>query len=125
MSGTSKFMFVYRSQQDPNMQPPSPEDMQQILQAWHAWFAELGDRLVDGGDWLLPHGATVRDRDVISDGPFIEGKEMVGGYSIVRADSVEEAAKLAKNCPVFGDGSGWVEVRLMAGTDQVEADPTA
>lgn len=116
VSKTSKFMFVYRSQQDPDMSPPSPEEMQQIMTAWHAWFAEVGDKLVDGGDWLLPHGMTVRQGGVVSDGPFIEGKEMVGGYSIVQTETVQEAAELAKSCPVLHDGGGWVEIRLMAGT---------
>lgn len=116
MSDSPKFMFVYRSVQDPNAGPPSPEEMQQIMTAWHAWFAQVGDRLVDGGDWLLPQGLTVRDRDVVSDGPFIEGKEMVGGYSIVQTETIQQAAELAKTCPIFDDGDGWVEIRLLAGT---------
>jgi hypothetical protein len=47
---------------------------------------------------------------VITDGPFAEGKELVGGYFLVRADSLDEAARMAKDCPIFETG-GSVEVR--------------
>ncbi|MEM6690169.1 MAG: YciI family protein [Planctomycetota bacterium] len=119
MSNSSKFMFVYRSAQDASAAPPSPEEMQQIMTAWHQWFEAIGDSLVDGGDWLLPVGKQVQADGTISDGPFIEGKEMVGGYTIVKAESIDAAVALSRGCPVFHAG-GWVEVRLLAGTDEIQ-----
>ena len=51
------------------------------------------------GDGLKPPGKVVRAGGAITDGPFMEAKEIVGGYSIVQADSVERAAQIAKTCP--------------------------
>jgi hypothetical protein len=58
----------------------------------------------------LPEGKTVKPNKVITDGPFVEAKEMVGGYLIVKANSLDEAVEMAKTCPnlVYG---GNVEVR--------------
>jgi hypothetical protein len=53
-------------------------------------------------------------RKVVTDGPFVESKEIVGGYSIVEADSIDAAAQLAKGCPALSFG-GNVEVRPLAG----------
>jgi hypothetical protein len=55
----------------------------------------------------------VNAKMVVTDGPFVESKEVVGGYSIVQADSVKEAANLAKGCPGLQAG-GSVEVRRLA-----------
>lgn len=111
----AKFLFVYRSPADAEMgEAPSPEQMQQIMTAWHGWFAKVGEALVDGGDGLMPMGKQVRASGVVTDGPFIEAKEMVGGYSIVAAEDIDAAVELAKSCPIF-DADGWVEVRQLAG----------
>ena len=50
----------------------------------------------------------------VTDGPFAETKELVGGFSIVQAESFDAAAEYAKSCPVIAEG-GTVEVRRMAG----------
>jgi hypothetical protein len=56
----------------------------------------------------------VTAKKVVTDGPFIEVKEMVGGFSIVQADTLEDAAELARGCPIFQRG-GSVEVRPLQG----------
>ncbi|GAB5402705.1 MAG: YciI family protein [Aureliella sp.] len=110
----AKFLFVYRSSAEAEMgEAPSPEQMQQIMTAWHGWFEKVGDALVDGGDGLLPTGKQVKSGGIVTDGPFIEAKEMVGGYSIVETDDIDGAVELSKSCPIF-DGGGWVEVRQLA-----------
>ncbi len=111
----AKFMFLYR---DGNKGPgePSPEEMQQVLQAWTDWISgghEAG-WMVDGGDALAPEGHVVATGGTVTDGPFAESKELVGGYSMVRADSLEAAVALTKGCPVL-DSGGTVEVRQLAG----------
>ncbi|MEM9644971.1 MAG: YciI family protein [Planctomycetota bacterium] len=110
----SKFLFVYRSSPDSMSGEASPEQIQQIMSTWQAWFQQVGDRLVDGGDGLLPVGKQVREGGAVTDGPFIEGKEIVGGYSIVEVESIDEAVELSKTCPIF-HGGGWVEIRQLAG----------
>ena len=58
----------------------------------------------------MPAGKIVKADSVIADGPYAEIKESIVGYSIVKADSVEEATELAKGCPILKVG-GNVEVR--------------
>ena len=111
----AKFLFVYRNTSE-SYGTMSPEEMQQMLQKWNAWITE-GLRqgwMLDAGDGLKKEGRVVNAKKVISDGPFIEVKEMVGGFSIVQADTLDAAAELAKGCPIFLRG-GSVEVRPLQG----------
>jgi hypothetical protein len=111
----AKFLFVYRSGKD-SRDTMSPEEMQQILQKWHTWIAEGLQKgwMLDAGDGLKKEGRVVNARKVVTDGPFVEAKEIVGGFSIVQADALDAAAELAKGCPVFLRG-GTVEVRPLEG----------
>ena len=111
----AKFLFVYRNTTQ-SYGSMSPEEMQQMLQKWQNWITE-GLRqgwMVEAGDGLKPDGRVVDAKKVVSDGPFIEVKEMVGGFSIVQADTIDAAAELAKGCPIFLRG-GSVEVRPLQG----------
>jgi hypothetical protein len=69
--------------------------------------------MLDPGDGLTPETRVVNAK-LVTDGPFVEAKEIVGGFSIVQAESLDAAAKLARNCPGVGIG-GSVEVRPLAG----------
>ena len=110
----AKFLFVYRNSSEVEQAEMSPEDMQTAMEKWGIWFQQLGDRLVDGGDGLLPTGKVLKGDGTITDGPFIEAKELVGGYSILQAASADEAVELAKGCPIAAMG-GTIEVRELAG----------
>jgi len=111
----ARFLFVYRNTNE-SFNSMSPEEMQQMLQKWTTWITE-GIRqgwMVDSGDGLKREGRVVNAKKVVSDGPFIEVKEIIGGFSIVEADTLDVAAELAKGCPVFLRG-GLVEVRPLLG----------
>jgi hypothetical protein len=111
----AKFLFVYRNSSE-SYGTMSPEEMQQMLQKWNAWITE-GLRqgwMLDAGDGLKKEGRVVNAKKVVSDGPFIEVKEIVGGFSLVQADTLDAAAELAKGCPIFLRG-GSVEVRPLQG----------
>lgn len=110
----AKFLFVYRGSTEVEQPEMSPEDMQAAMEQWGIWFQQLGDKLVDGGDGLLPGGKVLKGDGTITDGPFIEAKELVGGYSILLAETVDEAVELAKGCPIAAMG-GSIEVRQLAG----------
>jgi hypothetical protein len=116
----AKFLFVYRRGKD-LAGSMSPEAMQQTLERWRTWLGQGLEEnwLVDGGDALKQEGCVVRAERTITDGPFVEAKEIVGGFSIVEADSLEAAAELAHGCPVLKSG-GSVEVRPMAGFSTVK-----
>ena len=110
----AKFMFVYRGGHEKE-QDLSPEAMQKVMQSWWDWIQGGIDAgwMVDGGDALKPEGRLVSPSGAVTDGPFAESKELVGGYSMVKADSLDEAVALTKGCPMF-DAGGTVEVRELA-----------
>ena len=110
------FLFVYRSEPY-SMDQISPEQMQESMKQWSAWIGEGFQKgwLIDAGDALMPEGRVVDAKKVVSDGPFAESKEVVGGYSVIKADSITAAIQYAKSCPVLADPGGSVEIRQMAG----------
>ena len=106
----SNFMFLFRGGET----PASPEGMQAQMQKWMAWIERLRtqDKYI-AGEPLERGGKVLRSPNkVITDGPFAEGKEVVGGYFLVRADSLNQAAEIAKDCPIFESG-GSVEIRAI------------
>ena len=90
----------------------SPEEMQAMTKKWMDWIGGVAaqNKLFDRGNRLSNSGKVVKPNNVITDGPYSEIKESVGGYSIVKVDSYEEAVEIAKGCPVLTMG-GNVEVR--------------
>ena len=88
----------------------SPEEYQKEFEAHGKWMEELGERYVSG-EPLEPPALTVRGKEkVVTDGPFVEAKELVGGFYIIKAESLAEAAEISKGCPVLRLG-GSIEVR--------------
>jgi len=70
---------------------------------WGKWFGELGDKLIDGGNPLADGGQAVS-----KDGVMAVHNPPATGYSIVKADSMDEAVELAKGCPLMTDKDGAV-----------------
>lgn len=104
----------------------SPREIQDGLQTMMAWIEGLRQKgLLRDGQPLMPEGRIVTgSRTSVTDGPFVEAKEAVGGYLLVNAPTLEEAVALAKECPTLKYGL-FIEVRpvLVACpiTDRVEA----
>ena len=113
----SEYIFLFRSDLAEAREAFStPERAQKSLETWTAWVASLekAGHLANRGLPLEHGGAVVKRDKVVTDGPFVEGKDMVLGYMVVRATDLAEANKLAGGCPmVIGGGS--VEVRPVAG----------
>ena len=104
-----KFMYLFRG----GMSNTGPENVpQEHMQKWMKWMEKLGQKgILVGGEPLLPSGKQVNgSKKVVTDGPFIEAKELVGGYLIVNAKDINEAVEISKDCPVF-DLDGKLEVR--------------
>jgi hypothetical protein len=108
----AKFLFVYR--RDHTVEK-TPETMQQGRIEWRAWIAEGQAKgwLLEPGDALQPEGRVVRRNKLVTDGPFAEAKEIVGGFSVIEAESFDAATALAHGCPVLKYG-GFIEVRRFA-----------
>jgi hypothetical protein len=106
-----EYMLIYRGG-DPEWAKAHPEQKQAAMAAWAKWFEELAanGQLVTGGAPLDYEGKRVDKDGVITDIAASELKELVSGYSIVKAKDATEAAKIAQGCP-FLRTPGSVEVR--------------
>ncbi len=96
-----KFIFLYTSpvSAEEQMSKAPAEDMQKAMQPWIEWFGSLGDKLLDRG---MPLG---NSKHVTKSG-VTEGKTQIGGYSMIQAESMEEALKFAKSQPHLDMGEG-------------------
>ena len=110
----AKFLFIYRGASDAAARM-TPEERQEHTRRWETWIGEALQKgwMLDPGDGLTAETRVVNAK-VVTDGPFVESKEIVGGFTIVQADSIDSAAKLASGCPCLQIG-GAVEVRRLAG----------
>ena len=103
-----KFLCIQRSLKMANAEKPSPNQMQDMYAKFGAWQEKFKDNLVDMGG-KLGSGKLVTHAGQ-TDGPFVEVKELVGGYMIVEHETLEGAIEVARGCPgVVSPGSG-VEV---------------
>lgn len=109
-----KFMFIFHGGMNPNQ---SAEAMQANMGKWMTWIEKLNKegRYVSG-EPLLPGGKLVKGQKTVTDGPYTEGKEIVGGFFIVNAKDMEEAVKLTEDYPGFEQG-GTVQVRQIMKMD--------
>ena len=97
----------------------SPEELQTRMGKWFAWGEKMKKQgILRGGEALYSKGKRISGPDrVESDGPFVESKELIGGYYTVVADSFDEAANIAQDFPDF-DLGGSVEIREVVKFDQ-------
>ena len=110
----AEFIYLYRNdpaEREANM--GTPELAQKSMQRWMVWMRELESKghLRNAGQPLESDGKVVRgNAKSVTDGPFIEAKDVIGGFSIIEATDIAQAAELAKGCPGL-DGQGSVEIR--------------
>jgi hypothetical protein len=113
----NQFMFLFRSnEEDAQRAMGTPERAQQSMQAWFKWIRDLEAKghLKNPGQPLERKGSVVRGKNrVVTDGPYVEAKDMVLGFILVEARDLSQAAELASGCPML-DGDGSVEIRPVA-----------
>jgi hypothetical protein len=110
----SDYVYLFRISEEAQREAMgTPERAQERMQAWLAWMRELEAKghLKERGQPLDRAGKVVRGKNrMISDGPYVEVKDLVAGYIVVSAKDLAEAAALSEGCPILqGDGS--VEIR--------------
>ena len=105
-----KYLCVMRSQPKPPGEnaTPTPAMMEQMYAKFNAWKEKFQDDIVDMGG-KLGNGKVVTT-EAITDGPFAEVKEVIGGYMIVTAETIDMAVEIARESPGVFPGSS-VEVR--------------
>lgn len=108
MDHNNEFVFLFR-QPALNL---SPEKQQEIDKKWMDWIGGIAaqGKIAANGLHLTPGGAVLKTGGVVTDGPFVEIREILGGFIVVKADTLDDAITMAHGCPVF-DGGGSVEIR--------------
>ena len=105
-----KFLFLYRNSTDPQAQP-SPADMQAGYVQWKTWMTKHAREIIEqppARSGPKPGGAAAVCRGgAVTDGPYAEGKEVVGGWSFIEAESLGRALEIAREVPMFSS----VEIR--------------
>jgi len=109
---TQKYLLFLRSVPG-RQEPPSPAQKQEMYAAFNAWQDKFKAQIVDMGGKLKP-GGKILTTSGVTDGPFAEAKEIVGGYMVVAAENYDRALDVARECPgVVMPGSS-VEIREIA-----------
>ena len=105
------YLCIQRSQpgQSQESEAPSPAQMEEMYAKFNAWKEKFQENIVDMGG-KLGDGKVVTSEGA-TDGPFVEAKEVVGGYMIVSAESIEEAVEVARQSPGVWMPGASVEVR--------------
>ena len=98
---------------------PAPAELAQIMAKFKTWMDGIKAR----GEFVATHGLeftgrVVRTHGQVSDGPFVEAKEMVGGYIVVAAPSLDRATEIASGCPGLEQPGTLVEVRPIRSSPQ-------
>lgn len=113
-----EFLMIFRRDYVSGEAQLSPEQLQNMMKPWQDWIGGLAaqNKLASSGNRLASEGRVIKPDKIVTNGPYVEIKEAIGGYIIVRADSIDEAAELAKGCPIFSV-NGNVEVRTIVPMD--------
>lgn len=98
----AKFVLLYSG----GSMPETEADQAAVLQAWGAWYGQLGSAVVDGGNPFTPAAKSIASDGSVGDGPV---GTMATGYTIISADSLDGAVELARGCPVL-QGGGQITV---------------
>src|SRR5512136_230325 len=94
----SKYVLLYNGGSMPEAGP----ETEKVMKAWEAWLSKLGKAVVDPGDPFTPKVKSIGSDGSVADGPV---GSMATGYSILEADSLDAAVKMARSCPVLQGGA--------------------
>jgi hypothetical protein len=108
---TQKYLCMYRGA--PGQNKPSPAQMQEMFVAFNGWKEKFKANILDMGSQLKSSGKVLTASGV-TDGPFAEGKEVVGGFMILAADDYEGAVAVVLAMPMMQTPGACVEIREMA-----------
>jgi hypothetical protein len=114
-----QFMLIFRHEDGGKV--ASPEQMQIWMKQTMDWVGSIAaqNKYVGGNGLLFDDARVVHHNNVVTNGPFGEIKETLGGYMIVKAESIEEAVEFAKGSPVLMGEGNTMEVRRIASNDGV------
>jgi hypothetical protein len=105
----AKFLFIYRESTESRAKP-SAEEMKALAAAWQTWMQKFSSAMLPGGDGLKRNGRVVK-AGLVTDGPYVEAKEIVVSFGVIQADNYDAALAIAQACPP----GHTIEIREMAG----------
>jgi hypothetical protein len=115
-----EFILIFRHEDGQKI--ASPEQMQIWMKQTMDWIGGIAaqNKFVSGTGLPFDNSRVVRHNKVVTNGPFGDIKETIGGFIVVKAESADEAAEFAKDCPVLQGEGNSVEVRRIAKRDGVQ-----
>ncbi len=115
-----EFILIFRRDHESKENQPSPQEMQTSIKSWQDWLGGLAaqNKLLSSGNRLHPEGKVVRPKSVVTNGPYAEIKEAIGGFIVVKAADFDEAVEMATGCPILrSPWNGNVEVRALVSAE--------
>ncbi|MCX2449710.1 YciI family protein [Pedobacter sp. PLR] len=105
------FIFVFR-QTSYDQSNTTDQEKEVLNKKWNDWIGGIAaqGKLKNHGARLEPAGKVLKPGGVVTDGPFVEIRERLGGFIVIMANDLEEATTLAHGCPAL-DANGSVEIR--------------
>ena len=94
----SNYLLLYSG----GKMPETEAEQAAVLKEWESWFGQLGADMVDAGNPFTPMAKTIASNGGVSDGPV---GMMASGYSVIKAESLDDAVAKAKGCPVLKGGA--------------------
>ncbi|SDE94961.1 YciI family protein [Chitinophaga filiformis] len=109
----NEFLLVFRRDFKTKEIQPSPEEFQTHLRRWRDWLRSLEseEKLARAPQPWEAKGVVLKHDKSVTDGPYAEIKESLGGFIIIKAANYEEAVEIAKGAPIL-DLGGTVEIRM-------------
>ncbi|HEX5151608.1 MAG TPA: YciI family protein [Parafilimonas sp.] len=106
-----EFLLLFRTDYE-KVSKASVEQAEAMMKKWMDWLGGIAaqNKLASKGNRLQSSGRIVKSDNIVTNGPYTDIKESIGGYTIIKADNYDEAVEMAKGCPVLLAG-GNVEVR--------------
>lgn len=109
------FILLFRQAANEQSQL-TEEETKAVNKKWFDWISDIDahGKLKDHGSRLEPAGKVLKPGGVVTDGPFVEIRERLGGFIVVSAEDLDEATTLAHGCPIL-EFNGSVEIRALLG----------
>ena len=109
----NEFLLIFRRDFSSKEAQSSPEQLQLSIKSWQDWFGGIAaqDKLARKLQRWDTKGIVVRENKNVTNGPYAEIKESIGGLIIIKVSDYDEAAEIAKGCPILKLG-GNVEIRM-------------
>lgn len=105
------FLLIFKTDYT-MLQQRTETEAQAMMKKWMDWLGGIAaqNKLIDRGNRLADSGRIVKANDMVTNGPYTDIKESIGGYSLIKAENYDDAVIMAKGCPVLLMG-GNVEIR--------------